>query len=185
MKHPIFVTGNADKVKHLNHLLGITLDHRQVDLVEVQSLNPEEVVNYKAREAFEALQCPVLVDDASMWFVALNGLPGPFIKHFISVENGLDNLCRMADGLSSRRAIARAYFGIYDGSTMHILHGEIHGEIAESPRGEYGFAYGWDRIFCPDGYDGRTRAELTTAEYDAVYEQIRPIAELKALLGGA
>jgi inosine/xanthosine triphosphate pyrophosphatase family protein len=88
----------------------------------------------------------------------------------------------MADGLASRKATARAYFGLYDGKTMTILHGEIRGEIANHPRGENGFAYGWDSVFCPEGYGGRTRAELSREEYDAVYHQIRPLRELHDLL---
>jgi inosine/xanthosine triphosphate pyrophosphatase family protein len=65
---------------------------------------------------------------------------------------------------------------------MTILHGEIHGKIAEHPLGTNGFSYGWDSIFCPDGYGGRTRAELNQDEYDEVYRAIRPIKELCEIL---
>ncbi len=183
-KLPVFVTGNLDKVKHLGRLLDVQLGHISQDLDEIQSIDPEIVIGHKARHAYAQVGKPVLVDDVSMWFDALHGLPGPMIKLFVQAENGLENLCRMADGLSSRRATAQAYFAIFDGETMTIMHGEIRGEIADHPRGDHGFAYGWDKIFCPDGYGGRTRAELSKDEYDEVYRTIRPIHKLQKFLKG-
>lgn len=182
MNAPTFITGNQEKVENLHRLLGRRLSHCKIDLEEIQSADMNEVVAHKAKQAYEIINKPVLVDDAAMWFDELDGLPGPFIKFFVHAKNGAENLCRMADGLSSRRATARAYFGLYDGKTMHILHGEIRGEIADHPRGENGFAYGWDSIFCPDGYGGKTRAELNPDEYDEVYRAIRPIKELCEIL---
>jgi XTP/dITP diphosphohydrolase len=182
MKLVTFITGNQDKADNLSRLLGIPLAHKNIELDELQSLHMDDVIRHKAKEAYRALHDAVLVDDVSMWFDELDGLPGPFIKFFVGAKNGAENLCRMADGLSSRRATARAYFGLYDGTNMTILHGEIHGEIAEHPLGNNGFSYGWDSIFCPDGYGGRTRAELNQDEYDEVYRAIRPIKKLREIL---
>jgi non-canonical purine NTP pyrophosphatase (RdgB/HAM1 family) len=182
MRLVTFITGNQDKADNLSRLLGVPLAHKNIELDELQSLNMDEVIGHKAKEAYRALHAAVLVDDVSMWFDELDGLPGPFIKFFVGVKNGAENLCRMADGLPSRRATARAYFGLYDGTKMTILHGEIHGKIAEHPLGTNGFSYGWDSIFCPDGYGGRTRAELNQDEYDEVYRAIRPIKELCEIL---
>lgn len=182
MKLVTFITGNQDKADNLSRLLGVPLAHKNIELDELQSLHMDDVIRHKAKAAYKALRTPVLVDDVSMWLDELDGLPGPFIKFFVGAKNGAENLCRMADGLPSRRATARAYFGLYDGTKMTILHGEIHGEIAEHPQGDNGFAYGWDKVFCPDGYGGRTRAELTQSEYDKVYRQIRPISALQSVL---
>ena len=178
----IFITGNLDKVTHLARLLDISFKHEKLELEEIQSLDMEQIILHKAKQAYELLHKPVFVDDVSMWLDELHGLPGPFIKFFVRAKNGPENICRMADGLASRRATARAYFGLYDGKNMTIMHGEIRGEIAEYSRGENGFAYGWDRVFCPDGYGGRTRAELSQTEYDEVYEAIRPLGELRTFL---
>ncbi len=183
MSTPTFITGNQEKVENLHRLLGRKLSHYKIDLEEIQGAEMNEVVAHKAMQAYEIIKKPVLVDDVAMWFDELDGLPGPFIKFFVHAKNGAENLCRMADGLPSRRATAQAYFGLYDGKTMHILHGEIHGEIADHPRGSSGFSYGWDCIFCPDGYGGLTRAELSAEDYDKLYRAIRPINELKQFLG--
>lgn len=182
MKLVTFITGNQDKADNLSRLLGVPLAHKNIELDELQSLHMDEIIRHKAKAAYKALRTPVLVDDVSMWLDELDGLPGPFIKFFVGAKNGAENLCRMADGLPSRRATARAYFGLYDGTNMTILHGEIHGKIAEHPLGNNGFSYGWDSIFCPDGYGGRTRAELNQDEYDEVYRAIRPITELYEIL---
>ncbi|MFZ1249653.1 MAG: non-canonical purine NTP pyrophosphatase [Candidatus Saccharimonadales bacterium] len=177
-----FISSNQEKVDNLSRLLQVQLVHKNVELMELQSVNMEEIIRHKAEQAYEVMHSPVLVDDATMWIDELHGLPGPFIKFFVKAKNGAENLCRMTDGLTSRRATAQAYFGLYDGVVMTIIHGEITGEIASHPRGNNGFSYGWDSVFCPDGYGGRTRAELTQHEYDEVYKIIRPIKELKVLL---
>ena len=182
MKDVIFITGNQDKADHLRRLLGIVIEHQKIDLDEIQSADSRDIIRHKVYQAYEILKSPVLVDDVSMGLDSLGGLPGPFIKYFVTAENGLKNLCRMADGLANRRATARAYFGLYDGQNVTLLFGEIHGEIAQHPKGDGGFAYGWDKVFCPDGYGGRTRAELTQSEYDEVYQTIRPIEELRKIL---
>lgn len=181
---PVFITGNEDKTKHLARLLGVELEHQKMELVEIQSKSPEAIIDHKVRQAYQETRLPVLVDDVSMWLDELDGLPGPFIKYFVTADNGLEHICRMADGLASRRATARAYFGYFDGEQVAIFNGEIQGEIAAHPRGDAGFAYGWDKVFCPDGYAGRTRAELSPDEYDDVYRTIRPIEQLRMFLVG-
>lgn len=179
---PVFITGNQDKAEHLARLLSLPIEHQKLELDEIQSIDPAVVIEHKVRQAYALLQRPVLVDDVSMGLVELGGLPGPFIKYFVTAENGLEHTCRMADGLPNRRAVARAYFSYFDGTEVTIFFGEITGEIADHPRGSGGFAYGWDKIFCPDGYSGRTRAELLQSEYDEVYSKIRPIARLREFL---
>lgn len=134
------------------------------------------------RQAYAIVQRPVFVDDFSLWFDDLDGLPGPFIKFFVEADDGLEKLCRMADGLPSRRATARGYFGYFDGSEITVLYGEIHGDIAMHPRGNAQFAFGSDPIFAVDGYGGRTRSELSREEYDKVYRHVRSIDKIKEFL---
>mgnify|MGYP000020870401 FL=1 len=180
MQQPLFITGNQHKADYLARMLGMPLEHRKIDLVEIQSSSPEEVVRHKVREAYEIAQRPVLVEDVSLGFAALNGLPGPFIKFFVEAPDGLEKLCRMLDGFDDRSALAVCVFGYYDGCGMHIFRGELPGSIAAHPRGDSGF--GWDKIFCPDGYNGRTRAELSPEEDAATYHIIKPIAAVSEFL---
>lgn len=177
---PLFITGNQNKADYLAKLLDLPLEHQKIDLDEIQSVSLEEVVKHKVRQAYEIAKRPVLVEDVALSFEALGGLPGPFVKFFVEAPNGLELLCRMLDGFDDRTATASCVFGYDDGQTVELLRSDLRGKIADHPRGEGGF--GWDKIFCPDGYGGRTRAELSTEEDHATYVATKPITELRAFL---
>lgn len=177
---PVFITGNQHKADYLAKLLDIGLDHQKVELDELQSVDLHGIVAHKAKQAYEIIDRPVLVEDVALDFAALDGLPGPFVKFFVEADNGLENMCRMLDGFADRRAVARCAFAYYDGERLEIIAGQLGGMIADAPRGNGGF--GWDKIFCPDGYGGRTRAELTEAENEATYQIIKPFAALRDFL---
>lgn len=178
MRSVTFITGNQNKANNLARLLGVRLDHVKLDLDEIQSVTLRDIVEHKAKQAYEIIQRPVIVDDVGLEFVALGGLPGPFVKFFVGA--GTEKMCRMLDGFDSRSATGKAGIGYYDEEGFRYFEGEIHGVIAAHPRGEGGF--GWDAIFEPEGYGGRTRAELSSEEYDEVYQLIRPIAELSEFI---
>lgn len=173
-----FITGNQGKADNLKRQLGFDILHKKVDLDEIQSASLVEIVEHKVLQAYELLHTPVLVDDVAMGFDDCNGLPGPFIKFFVDSDNGLENICRLCDGLPTRRATAYATMGYYDGSLLKIFTGKITGVIADHPRGNNSYAFGWDVVFCPDGYGSRTRAELNEEDYGEVYSKIRPVAEM-------
>lgn len=180
MKDVIFVTGNMHKATMLSSLLGRTLSHKSLELEEIQSVNLQSIAEHKAKQAYDALHQPVLVDDTSLGFTALSGLPGPFIKYFEQSAGGLEMVCRMLDGFSDRTATAKAVIAYYDGRQTTFFGGMISGTIAVHPRGKNG--HGWDAIFCPNGFDGQTRAELDETTYAEVYKQLRPVTELKMFL---
>lgn len=180
MKEVVFVTGNADKAAYLQKLLGMPIAHRKVDLDEIQSTSLEEIVTHKVQQAYELLQTPVVVEDVSLGFDDFAGLPGPFIKFFVAADEGLEKLCRQADTLPSRQTTASCVIGYYDGVRLELLRGDLHGTIAEHPIGTNSF--GWDTIFCPDGFGGKTRAELSPSDDAKTYTTIKPIAALRDLL---
>ena len=179
-KAPIFITGNQNKADYLSKMLGLRLEHKKIELDEIQAHSLEEIVTHKVKQAYEIAQAPVLVEDVGLGFDALNGLPGPLIKFFVETENGLQILCTMLDGFEDRKAVASCVYGYYDGSEVTLLRGELRGSIAKQPRGENGF--GWDKIFEPIGYGGRTRAELNPDEDRETYTIIKPFAKLKDFL---
>lgn len=177
---PLFVTGNQKKADRLNQLLGIPLENRKVELDEIQSTDLREVVEHKARQAYNIMKQPVLVEDVGLYFNALEGLPGPFIKFFVDTDAKLEMCCRMLDSFSDRSAMAKSAFGYFDGSELTIIEGELTGSIADHPSNVSG--WDWDKIFCPDGYGGRTRAELSHEEDEHTYLAIKPIEQLSDFL---
>ncbi len=177
MTHVTFITGNQNKADYLAKYLGMNIEHKKLDLDELQSLDLRTIVEHKVRQAYDLIQSPVLVEDVSLEFSALGRFPGPLIRYLLEeVDNA--TICRMLDGLS-RDAIGRSMFGYYDGEEIVFFEGSIHGTIAERPAGENGF--GWDKIFIPEGYTV-TRAELGDEDYQKIYLKIRPFEVLKTFL---
>lgn len=179
-KLPVFITGNQAKADYLSSTLGIPLEHIKVDLDEIQSVDFDKIVDHKVRQAYERVGKPVLVEDVALSFTALGELPGPFVKFFVDTPNGLEIMCRMLDGFNNRSAVAYCTFGYFDGNEVTLIRGQLEGTIAQSPRGENGF--GWDRIFEPKGYAGKTRAELSPSDDKATYATIKPFKALRDFL---
>lgn len=177
MQKLTFITGNQNKADYLSKYLGFPVEHIKIDLDEIQSLDLNEIVEHKVKQAYEKVQGPVIVEDVSLEFEALGRLPGPFIRFFVD-EVPFENICSMLDG-KTRNATARCVFGYYDGQTIKLFEGKLDGEIADTPAGENG--YGWDKIFIPEGYTV-TRAELNEEDDRKTYLQIKPFAELKKFL---
>ncbi len=75
-----FVTGNPAKARYLSEYFDVSIRQRSIDLPEIQSLDVREVVEHKARTAYQIIREPVMVEDVSLKFGAMNGLPGSLIK---------------------------------------------------------------------------------------------------------
>ena len=177
---PVFISGNQNKIDYLSKSLGFKLDHQKIDLDEIQSADPKVVIEHKVRQAYALIKKPVLVEDTSLGFNALNGLPGPFVKFFVDTKNGLENMCRMLDGFEDRSAYGSVIYGYYDGKNLRFFEGRLDGTIAHSPRG--GGGYGWDKIFEPAGYKGLTRAELSPEQDIESYNKLRDTNGLREFL---
>lgn len=156
------MTGNFGKAEQLSKYLGVPVDHIKLDLDEIQSLDLEEIIAHKARQAYNQIKKLVLVDDTSLKINSLGNLPGPFIKFFLK-EMGPDNICKIAQTFSDTTAVAEVVIGLFDGENLSIFRGEIKGHISKRSAGENGF--GWDCLFIPDGYN-QTRAEMKNQDYD-------------------
>lgn len=87
---PFFITGNQNKANYLSRTIGIQLEHQKLDLDEIQSSDPKKVIEHKVKQAYSLINKPVLVEDTSLGFSAIDGLPGPFIKFFVDAHNGLE-----------------------------------------------------------------------------------------------
>jgi len=153
------ITGNVGKADEVKQYLRVPIEHRSLNLDEIQSLNLEEIVKDKAQRAYEKLGQPVLVEDVSFVFHALGKLPGPFIKWF-SNELGNDGLCRLVDG-KDRSCTATVCYGLHDGNEIKLFNGSMKGSVADSPRGSNSF--GWASIFIPESYH-KTYAEFSNED---------------------
>lgn len=173
-----YVTSNPGKVRLLRRYVDIPVQHKDIDLIEIQSLDLATIIEYKAKEAYRHVLSPVLVEDASLRFLALGRLPGPLIKWFLA-ELGTEGLCTLLDGYAERAALAEVQFGLYDGQAFHAFAGAREGSIALTPRGTNGF--GWDSIFIPAGHH-KTWAEMTNEEQEETSMRKLALWELRTHL---
>jgi inosine triphosphate pyrophosphatase len=143
-----FVTGNKNKLAEVKQILSIDFDHNDIDLPEIQG-NPESVAVAKCISAYEKIRTPVFIEDVSLCYYALKGLPGPYIKDFLNKlgHEGLYNLIESYDNKNAQAICTVVYF---DGTILKKFKGVVDGQIVSS-RGSNDF--GWGGIFQPDGYD--------------------------------
>ncbi|MCY4389823.1 MAG: non-canonical purine NTP pyrophosphatase [Desulfurellaceae bacterium] len=157
-----FISGNTNKVRECERLLGATLAYESLPLDEIQSIDSLPVVEHKARLAYAALKRPVLVEDTGLAFAAWTGLPGALIKWFLN-SLGTEGLCRLMRAETNRAATAATLLGYCDGESVRTFAGTVQGSIPDYPRGTDGF--GWDAIFQPEA-SVLTFAEMSAAEKD-------------------
>ncbi len=157
MKKIYLVTGNPNKLREWRAILpdDIQIDSMDIDLPEIQSADPEEIVTDKARRAYEATGEPVVVEDVSAGLEKLGGLPGPFIKFFLKQMDSAA-LYKLA-GAEGEKAVVSCSIAYYDGEELVTVRGDVPGTVV-APRGDDGF--GFDVTFVPEG------ETLTYAEMD-------------------
>jgi hypothetical protein len=104
-----FVTGNMMKEREVNAILSevdmpFRVTHVDIDLPELQG-DALEIARHKCREAANKVDSAVLVEDTSLCFTALNGMPGPYIKWFQMVRAAASSRSRAR----ARRPIGRSH----------------------------------------------------------------------------
>jgi len=156
----IFVTTNEHKRREVQEILGIALGSADLDLPEIQAIDPAEVAAEKARAARAALgdtDLPVLVEDSGLMVDAWDGFPGALTK-WVMQSVGNEGLLRMLAPEEDRsaRAVCVVALAEADGK-VRTFRGEVLGTVAESPRGGGGFGY--DPVFVPHG-SSMTYAEM-------------------------
>ncbi|KAG8725445.1 nucleoside triphosphate pyrophosphohydrolase ham1 [Ceratobasidium sp. 395] len=173
-----FVTGNANKLREVQEILAsgtvpLIIESRNIDLPEIQG-TATEVSREKCRRAAEIVGGPCFTEDTSLGFVALNGLPGPYIKWFLR-EVGTE------DGFETRAAFAQCNFAYSKGpgSEPIVFEGRTEGSIVR-PRGPSKF--GWDPVFQPVEGDGKTYAEMTSEAKNKISHRFRSLEKLRKYL---
>lgn len=170
----LLATGNTNKAKAIQSILGRPVHIIDLDLPEIQAINVHEVIEQKARSAFELIGKPVLVEDTSLSVHSWNNLPGALIKWFLD-SVGNEGICQMLESYDQLEATAETSIGYFDGKQFFSFSGKMEGHISSQPRGKNGF--GWDPIFVPNGW-GKTLAEMSDSERDE-FASMRTKAVLK------
>jgi XTP/dITP diphosphohydrolase len=172
----IFATGNLNKLREFEGILGRKLDHVDLDLDEIQSVDVEDVARHKALQAYATTKEPVIVEDTGLYFDGLNGLPGALVKFFIK-KLDLKRVCDLIG--DNRGAVAKTCIVYHDGKEVRLFTGQTRGSIVSEPRGGKGF--GWDPIFVPEGYD-KTFAELSNEEKQSKFMRREALDKFKKFI---
>lgn len=159
MNEIVFVTGSDNKYEEAKQVIP-DLVRKDLDLVEIQGIDPKPIIAHKLEEAKKSLSGNLVVEDISLYLDCLGGLPGPLIKWFMKTI-GNDGLVKIAQSYGNSKVTARCLIGLSsDNGEVEFFEGSIEGEIV-SPRGGNGF--GWDSIFQPTGWT-MTFAEMSAEE---------------------
>lgn len=175
----VFVTSNLSKLREAEAVLEQKLDHRALDLPEIQSLDLAEVVRAKTAAAWDRLHRPVLVEDTSLELSGLGGFPGPLVRWLLACV-GPAGICRIAHCFEDPRAKARCLVCATDGSSEVLGEGFVRGVIAVSPRGRRGF--GWDSTFVPEGSKNLTFGQMDDDKKNAISHRRKAFEALREAL---
>ncbi len=194
----VVATGNAHKLTEIEAILSKVLpDVRFVALGQLGDLeDPEEngttfLENaiIKAEAAVEATGLTAIADDSGLVVDALDGEPGVYSARYAGVHgddaaNNAKLLANMADVVEAdRTARFMSVIALIDAQGMVTTGtGACEGAIGYEGRGEHGFGY--DPLFLPADTPGKTMAELTPEEKNAISHRFHALEDLSAKISG-
>ena len=196
MKRLILATNNQNKLREIREMLESTsltvLGQKEagIDLEVVENGTTfAENAALKAKaiyglQAEKGEPCYVLADDSGLCVDALNGAPGVY-SHRFAGEDATDAqrceklLSLLAEVPAEQRGahFACAMCLIAPDGRQFAVEGRVEGIIGYVPHGENGFGY--DPVF---EIDGRSFAEFTAEEKNAISHRKRALEKVVALL---
>ena len=194
----VVATGNAHKLTEIEDILSRVLpDVAFVALGQLGDFeDPEETGTtflenalIKAEAAVAQTGLTAIADDSGLVVDALDGEPGVYSARYAGVHGDdaannaklLEKLGGVADG--ARTARFMSVIALVDASGMVLTGtGACEGVIGHDPRGENGFGY--DPLFLPADTPGKTMAELTPSEKNAISHRFHALQDLAAQLSG-
>ncbi|MBV8160736.1 MAG: RdgB/HAM1 family non-canonical purine NTP pyrophosphatase [Acidimicrobiia bacterium] len=180
----VLATANPDKAREIaDALSGFDLVPRPNDVPDVDETADtlEGNARLKADALCAATGEPAVSDDTGLEVGALGGRPGVYSSRFAgpgaSYAENVAKLLGQLEGVEDRHARFRtvALVRFPDGSEV-VADGAVDGRIALGARGDKGFGY--DPVFVPSDGDGRTFAEMTQAEKQAISHRGRAFRAL-------
>ena len=177
----LIATHNMKKRDELSRILkpiGVRVllaEEAGVDLTDVEETGTtfEENAFLKAQSGCLESGMPCIADDSGLAVDALDGAPGVFSARY-SGEHGnddknnellLENLKDVHMEQRTARFVSAVCCVFPDGRKITVR-GECEGKIAFDLKGNGGFGY--DPLFLPEEYEGKTMAQLTPEEKDAI-----------------
>ena len=192
MKKLVFATNNAHKLEEIRQIIGDKFEILSLTDIGCNDDIPETAPNIegnalmKARYVKEHYGLDCFSDDTGLEIDALDGRPGVHSARYGGVahdsERNIDRvLSELADVPAAKRtARFRTAIVLLQGDDVHTFEGKVEGHILTERHGTGGFGY--DSIFCPIEGDGRTFAQMSGEEKNAISHRGRATAQLVAYL---
>lgn len=196
----VVATGNMHKLTEIEAILSQVLpDTRFVALGQLGDFeDPEETgatffenALIKAEAAVAQTGLSAIADDSGLVVDALGGEPGVYSARYAGVhgddaannEKLLEKMADVADG--GRTARFMSVIALVDASgVVRSGTGACEGMIGREGRGDHGFGY--DPLFLPADTPGKTMAELTPEEKNAISHRFHALRDLvEQLASGA
>ncbi len=169
-----FITGNQNKLREVQAIIP-GVEGIDLDLPEIQSLDPQEIITEKLKEAVKEKEGEYFVEDTALYLECLNGFPGPLIKFFLE-RLGSEGIWELVSKYENHNVVVKTVIGYNNGQDIHFFVGELKGKIV-SPRGESDF--GFDPIF---EFNGKTFAEMTAEEKNKISHRKQALMKFKDFL---
>ena len=175
----LFVTGNKNKVAEAAAILGsgFQVEQFDIDLPEVQTTLVKEVIQHKIEAAYAKAgrAAHVICEDTGLCFADINDFPGALIKFY---HKALGNQGIVVHHGGSR-CTATTVIGYRNPEGTYLFEGSTQGRVAMKIVKD---GFGWDPIFIPDGCGGRSYAEMTMEEKNAISHRSKAFKKLKTQL---
>lgn len=176
----LFATGNKNKFQEANRVFleyGITVEQWNVKRLEIQSESLEEIAKTSLAWLMSEMKpaLPFFVEDAGLFIEALKGFPGPY-SSYVFGKIGCEGILKLMKGVRNRRAEFVSVVAFTDGKEVLTFEGRTLGFISHKVKGNLGF--GFDPIFIPSEGDGRSFAELSIEEKNALSHRAKALRKL-------
>jgi len=171
-----FATNNIHKFNEARRVLAqyeIAVAMLRVKASEIQDDILENIARTSALEASKRTQLPVIVEDAGLFIDALKGFPGPY-SSYVYRTIGKEGILKLLKDCENRRAKFKSVMAFCSPDLgIKCFRGIVEGKISREIRGESGF--GFDPIFEPDEFSGRTFGELSVDEKNEISHRSRAL----------
>ncbi|MCQ2287536.1 MAG: non-canonical purine NTP diphosphatase [Muribaculaceae bacterium] len=186
MKKIVFATNNAHKLQELRQIVGE--DFEILSLADIGCTDdiPETADTLdgnalmKAQYIKEHYGMDCFSDDTGLEIDALGGEPGVYSARYGGVahdsERNMDKVLMKLQGVTDRSARFRTVIALIEGDKVTKFEGKVEGRILTERHGDEGFGY--DPIFAPVEADGRSFAQMTAQEKNAISHRGRATAAL-------
>jgi XTP/dITP diphosphohydrolase len=180
----VLASANPDKAAEIAAILdGVEVLPRPAGVPDVEETGGtlEDNARLKAAALVAATGHAAVADDTGLEVIALGGAPGVFSARYAGEDaTYADNVAKLLvalEGEVDRRARFRtvAIALLPDGREV-VAEGVVEGRITTERWGSGGFGY--DPVFAPYGSDGRTFAQMTAAEKNAISHRGRAFRAL-------